>query len=414
MARIDRLADTPKRLLQTAALLGRDVSHWLLERLWDSAESLDTFLHDLQQLELLYALADTSHELVYRFKHALTQDVAYESIPPHHRQALHAMAGRALEARHAEHFDTALEPLAYHYARSAESDKAVVYLARQAERAVYNYAHVEAAALLQEALAHAAHLPESDRERCLVDLSLQRSLSLCFLGRFQEMLDLLLLQRQQVEHLQDPTRTGPYYFRLGLTCSCLGDYERGSQHAQHAVQEAQGCGDALTLGEASYVLSYAAMSVGRFAQGVEYGQQAMTLLEPTTERHWLATSLYVLALCYGYLVQFTPALEMAARFEEVGKTLQDPQLQSHAALAIAAVASMQGEWEVSLAAVQRCLASAPAAFTAGLAYMSMGQAYLEKADPVQAITILEPIIERYRAFRFAQGEGRAAASALSI
>src|SRR5262249_42707890 len=182
-------------------------------------------------------------------------------------QMLHSQAGRALEERYTDRLEAVLEPLAYHYAQSAESDKAVEYLTRQADRAVHSFAHVEAAALLQDALAHAAHLTTADRERCLLELSLRRALSLCFLGRFQDMLDLLLPQSEQVERLQDPTLAGPYYFRLGLSCSCLGEYERATQYAQRAVAEAQGCGDMLTLGEAYYVLSHKALSLGHFVQG---------------------------------------------------------------------------------------------------------------------------------------------------
>jgi tetratricopeptide (TPR) repeat protein len=408
MARLDRLPEATKRLLQNAAILGRDVPRWLLETLWDGPGDLDAHLQALQRLEWLYALLDTS-EPVYRFKHALTQDVAYASVPHHQRQALHQQVGRALEARYSGHLEAALEPLAYHYAQSAESDKAVAYLTGQADRAVHSFAHVEAATLLQDALAHAAHLATAGRERCLLELSLRRALSLCFLGRFQEMLDLLLPQREPVERLQDPTLAGPYYFRLGLSCSCLGEYDRATQYAQRGAAEAQGCGDMLTLGEAYYVLSLAALSSGRFVEGVTYGQHAVTLLEPTTERHWLAVAQYVLALNHGYLGDFAPALDLATRFEALGAAIEDPQLQTHATLAIASVAALQGDRDASLEACQRCLALAPPVFTETLAFTAMGQAYLEHAEPAQAIPVLEQVLQRYRQFRFVQGEGRAAA-----
>jgi transcriptional regulator with AAA-type ATPase domain/tetratricopeptide (TPR) repeat protein len=408
MARLDRLPEATKRLLQSAAMLGRDVPRWLLETLWNGAGDLDAHLQALQRLEWLYARLDTA-EPVYRFKHALTQDVAYASVPHHQRQALHRQAGQALEERYSGRLETALEPLAYHYAQSAESDKAVAYLTRQADRAVHSFAHVEAAMLLQDALTHAVHLATADRERCILELSLRRALSLCFLGRFQEMLDLLLPQREQVERFQDPTLAGPYYFRLGLSCSCLGEYDRAIQYAQRAVAAAQSCGDTLTLGEAYYVLSLAAFSSGRFAEGVTYGQQAVTLLEPTTERHWLAVAQYVLALNYGYLGDFAPALDLATRFEALGVDIEDPQLQTHAAMAVASVAVLQGDGEASLVACQRCLALTPPVFTATLALTVMGQAYLEQAEPAQAIPVLEQVLQRYRQFRFVQGEGRAAA-----
>ncbi len=409
MARIDRLAEPPRRLLHLAAILGRDVPQWLLAQLWQGPEALDTVLGDLQRLEWLSPCPDEAPELVYRFQHALTQDVAYASLPPPQRQALHAMAGRMLEERHATQLDAALEPLAYHYARSTETDKAVDYLTRQAERAVYHFAYVEAAALLEEALRHATQLPDSSRERRLLELSMQRAASLGFLGRFQEMGALLTPHGPYVKRCHEPRLTGPYYFQLGLMYTCLGDYAQGIAAAEQGVRDAQACGDPLTQGEALYVLCYAALAEGRLAQGVAYGQHALMLLEPTVERHWLATTLYVLALCHGGLGQFSAALTMATRFEALGKAQQDPHLQSHAALAIATVAALQGEWKTSVAAVQRCLALAPAALTASLAHLTLGHAYVEKGDAAQARAVLEPLVERFGATRFAQGESRAAA-----
>src|SRR5262249_19527001 len=85
MARMDRLPEATKRLLPSAAIMGGAVPRWLLGPLWDGPGDRDTPLQALQRLEWLYALLDTA-EPVYRFKHALTQDVAYASVPHHHRQ----------------------------------------------------------------------------------------------------------------------------------------------------------------------------------------------------------------------------------------------------------------------------------------------------------------------------------------
>src|SRR5262249_36906408 len=115
------------------------------------------------------------------------------------------------------------------------------------------------------------------------------------------------------------------------------------------------------------------------------------------------------ALSYGYLGEFAPALELATRFEAMGAAREDPQLQTHAALAIASVEALQGDGDASLAACQRCLALTPPAFTATLAFTAMGQAYLEYDEAAQAIPVLEQVLQRYRQFRFVQGEGRAAA-----
>src|SRR5262249_2906561 len=75
-ARIDRLPEAHKHLLQTASVLGREFSPRLLQALWEESTPLDPLLLDLKRLEFLYERARGA-EPVYVFKHALTQDVAY-------------------------------------------------------------------------------------------------------------------------------------------------------------------------------------------------------------------------------------------------------------------------------------------------------------------------------------------------
>ena len=95
-ARIDRLPEAQKHLLQTASVLGREFAPRLLQALWEETTPLASLLLDLKRLEFLYERA-RGEEPVYVFKHALTQDVAYGSLLTTRRQVLHAAAGHALE-----------------------------------------------------------------------------------------------------------------------------------------------------------------------------------------------------------------------------------------------------------------------------------------------------------------------------
>jgi class 3 adenylate cyclase len=93
MARLDRLQEAPKRLLQTASILGREFSPQLLTAIWDGPGALGPLLQELKQLEFLYERSG-NEGVLYVFKHALTQEVAYESLLTIRRQTLHAAAGR--------------------------------------------------------------------------------------------------------------------------------------------------------------------------------------------------------------------------------------------------------------------------------------------------------------------------------
>src|SRR6185295_1730900 len=100
MARIDRLPEDHKRLLQTASVLGREFRLNLLSAVWDQNGDVAPLLSDLKRWEFLYE-EPTAEESRYFFKHALTQEAVYQTLLTSRRQSLHAAAGEALERLHA-------------------------------------------------------------------------------------------------------------------------------------------------------------------------------------------------------------------------------------------------------------------------------------------------------------------------
>src|SRR5262245_39746143 len=409
-ARIDRLPEEPKRLLQTASVLGREFSLRLLGALWDTPDVLEAYLGDLKRLEFLYERTEAA-EPVYIFKHVLTQEVAYDSLLTSRRQALHAAAGQALESLYAERLEEVYDRLAYHYAKTAESAKAIEYLTRFAEKAARGYAHAEAVTALQEALVHAGARQAAtslrvEQDRLIIDLVLRFAHSLYFLGRFQETLDLLLQQQARLERLQDPALTGPYYFWLSHTYSHMGDQERAVQNAQHAIAEAARCGDDATVGKAHYVLAREGYWSGQYLHGLEHGQQAVSLLQLTQAEWWLGQAHWAVGLNYYFMGEFAQSLAATDWTDAIGETLGDPRLQSYAAWTTGWIEATRGEWQAGLAACQHSLERAPDPLNTGVTLGFMGCAYLEKGDSLEAIAALEQAVQYMHRFRFRQLQGR--------
>jgi class 3 adenylate cyclase/predicted ATPase len=173
-ARMDRLPEEHKRLLQTASILGREFSQRLLYAIWESIDTLDPFLSELKRLEFLYERTGAD-EPIFIFKHILTQEVAYESLLTTRRQALHSAAGQALETLYADRLEDVYALLAYHYARTTKAAKAVEYLTLVAEQASRKSAYVEATAHLAEGLALIMTLPDTP-ERTQQELTLHIAL----------------------------------------------------------------------------------------------------------------------------------------------------------------------------------------------------------------------------------------------
>src|SRR5262249_283256 len=126
-ARIDRLPPQEKQLLQSAAVVGKDVSFALLQAIADrSQEELRQSLSRLQAAEFLY---ETSlfPDLEYTFKHALTHEVAYGSLLHERRRALHSRMVEAIETLYSDRLIEQVERLAHHALRGELWEKAVEY-----------------------------------------------------------------------------------------------------------------------------------------------------------------------------------------------------------------------------------------------------------------------------------------------
>ena len=160
MARIDRLAEAPKKTLQLASVIGREFTRRLLDRIGDIREGTEAFLRDLKAIELIYEKS-LFPELAYMFKHALTHEVAYNSLLVQRRKELHGTIARAVEDLYAERLAEQYEMLAYHFGRADDTDKAFEYLIKAAQKAASAFANREAVALYDQALEAAGRLGDA-------------------------------------------------------------------------------------------------------------------------------------------------------------------------------------------------------------------------------------------------------------
>ena len=404
LARIDRLAEPARQLLQTAAVLGRHAPLPLLRALWMGPDEVDAHLRELTRLEFLYPRSGGS-DPVYAFVHTLTQEVAYESLPLARREALHAGAGRALEQAYAGRLEEAYDRLGYHFSRSGDADKAIEYLTRLADHAAGAQAHREAVRLLEEARRHAERVPAPERERRRVDLILRQAYSLMPQGRFQEILDLLSAHHDAVEQLGDPRVAASCHLLLAQNYMFLGDDPRAVASAERGLADATRAGDGATTGRLHYILSERCLLAGHPREGLAHGQRAIQQLERAGDRWWLATTYWALSVNHSLLGEFDAALEAATRARTLGEAVGDPQAQSTAMWAIGVVHALRGEHDAAIDACRRGLALAPDALSSAMAEGWLGYAHLERQEPAEAIPHLEPAIRRLGQFRFPQLHG---------
>ncbi len=162
-------------MLQQLAVIGREFPLSLVRQVIPQPEEeLYRLLSSLQHKEFLYE-QPAFPEVEYSFKHALTQEVAYDTVLHERRKALHERTAQAIEALYQRTAGRALQRLGASLQRSGNTEKAVEYLHLAGQQAVQRSANVEAITHLTTALELLKTLPDTP-ERAQQELTLHLTL----------------------------------------------------------------------------------------------------------------------------------------------------------------------------------------------------------------------------------------------
>jgi class 3 adenylate cyclase/tetratricopeptide (TPR) repeat protein len=277
-ARMDRLPPEEKHLLQTAAVIGHEVSLPLLQAIADLPEAvLHRGLAQLQAAEFLYETR-LFPERELMFKHALTHEVAYGSLLQERRRTLHARLVEAIEGLAGDRIAEVasgrnpdqVEHLAHHALRGEVWDKAVAYCQQVGARAYDRAAFREAVAAFEQALQALAHLPEDGDTRMLaIELRLALGSPLFRLGEYRRDLALLSEAEALARALDDRARLGRVLAQVTAVLRLTGDLDGAIAAGRQAIELADELGESAVQAQASYTLAHAYRATGDFQQAAE-------------------------------------------------------------------------------------------------------------------------------------------------
>src|SRR5882724_6020079 len=234
--RIDRLAAEDRRLLEVAAVVGKDVSFSVVRDVTGIPDdALRRAFERLKGAEFLYETSP-GPETEYTFKHTLTHEIAYGRLLVEPRRALHARIVETIERLYPARLADHVERLAHHAFEGAAWAKAHAYLHQAGTKAFTRCAHQEAAACFERALTALGRLPEGrERTERIVDLRFDLRNTLQPLGEFGRILECLREAETLARTLDDQRRLGEAsayltdYFRL------MGDQDRAIEYGHQAL-----------------------------------------------------------------------------------------------------------------------------------------------------------------------------------
>ena len=409
-ARIDRLPLEAKRLLQVAAVIGREVALPLLQAVAAlPAEVLHLHLGQLQAAELLYE-TQLVPEVAYTFQHALTQEVAYASLVPRIRQQMHGKIVQVLEAQFLAVVQAQPELLAHHALRAEMWDKAVTYCQQAGENALARSAYPEAMAAFEQALGALQHLPESRAMGELaIDLRLAMDEALWRLGDWGRVPASLREAEALAERLGDQRRLAQVSSEMADGYRILSDYAPALRAGQRALTLAIALGDHALQVEASIQLGLISYHRGDYGRAIAALRQTITPLAHHSHRtrHDRPDAPVVwpwswFLVCLSQVGAFAEGQAMRADVLRLAEALNHPFSLAVAAFGVGRLALRQGD-----------LAQAMAVFERGLAVCqrhdlrdwrlelaaSVGYAYALAGRLPEAVPLLEQASMQYAAMR---------------
>jgi class 3 adenylate cyclase/tetratricopeptide (TPR) repeat protein len=368
MARIDRLPEETKRLLQTAAVIGREFPLALLNAVWKGPGSVEDQLRELSRLEFVYERVETQGS-VYVFRHALTQETAYGSLLERHRRLYHGAVGHALEELYSGRADEVAEFLALHFGRSNEAEKSIDYAILAGEKSQRLWANSEALTYFNDALHRLDRLPDTEPNRLRrIDAVLKQAEVKFALGRHAEHIQALEAIRGIVDQTDDPRRRATWRYWFGFLHSLTGG--RPDVAIEHC-REAAAIASAFDLDDidafANCCLAQVYTIAGRLHDAVEVGERALAIFEARGNLWWAGRTLGHLTWAANALGEWEASLNYCRRALEHGGALQNLRLRTIGWWRMASACVQQGDLEGGFECCNEALALAPIPYDVAMA-----------------------------------------------
>jgi len=391
-ARIDRLEEPVKRTVQAAAVIGREFGLRLLTRISEMAQEVQGYLETLKHLELVHETRFFP-ELEYIFKHAVTQDVAYQSLLGQRRKELHGAIARAIEELFADRLEEQAAILAYHYARSENQEKTVEYALLAGDRATRLYANVEAKTYYEQALTTVRALPASPgAQRWEIDAILK--LAAVGVTRQDIERDRTNLEHARVlaEALRDEPRLARVLYWLGRIHYVLSDPQRAIEHARRSLEIADRLGDDALAAPPVNLMGRAYWQLSEFAKSAPMMERSTEQMRRVGNKSEESTAAGFAGWVLGAMGEFDRALAYADHGIQVAREIQNPIAEAAGYQYRALVRDQRGEWAQAIADLQegaRVAERAGDLFRVYIVKAWDGRAHAMVGDPDRGRTLVE-------------------------
>jgi len=276
MARVDRLPEGAKEILQVGSVIEREFPWALIKEVTGIPEmELLSRLSHLKEAELIFERG-IFPQVIYIFQHAMTQELLCNSLLAEKRREYHRAIGMAMETLYPDRLEEHSPMLAVHFTLGGDLERGYRYHHLAGDRAAASYANREALQHFREAW---RLIDEWDQDRELGKPRLDTVIKLAEvmepLGEFEPTLALLEEVLSGSSDLEDPTRYAKVHYWMGNTFGNLGRYDDARNHLLQSLELSQKSKSMETEGNAHNYLSQLDSLQGYLKRAADHAEAAI-------------------------------------------------------------------------------------------------------------------------------------------
>jgi len=391
MARIDRLSEAARYVLQVAAVIGRTFNRRVLERVLAGSHLLDQQLELLKSADLIYESAHNP-EVEYTFRHALTHETVYNTILLKRRKLFHLLVGESLETLYAGRSDEFAAILAHHFHEGGDP-RAIGYFIQAAERAFRLHAHAEVIAHTTQALELGEHFPEQRPPYARLYLLRGRSLELSNRHRqaVSNYLELEELARQRGDReMLLEALTAHAIVRANPTP--VHDDRLAKTLCEQALDLAWELNDQAAAAKLMWAQLLVNVRAGRPGEAVFFGERALSLAREYNMKELLGYTLNDISQAYFAAGQVQRGREALVEAKAVWEELENLPMLADCLGTTALFDYFLGHYERSIQGSEEALKIGRRignAWSQAYAQMYLGNVYHEIGQTGRAIQVMQ-------------------------
>ncbi|MFH1294060.1 MAG: adenylate/guanylate cyclase domain-containing protein [Pseudomonadota bacterium] len=280
MARVDRLPEGAKEILQVGSVIEREFSWALIKEVTGLPEmELLSRLSHSKEAELIFERG-IFPQVIYIFQHAMTQELLYNSLLAAKQREYHLAIGKAMERLYSDHLEEYSSMLALHFTRGGDPKRGYQYHHLAGDRAAASYANSEALEHFREAW---RLIDEWDQDRELLEPRLDTAIKLAEvmepLGKFEPTLVLLEEVLGGSTGLENPALYAQVHYWMGNTFGNLGRYDDARKFLLRSLKLSQESQSKETEGNAHNYLSQLDFFQGYLRRAMDHAENAVQCLQ---------------------------------------------------------------------------------------------------------------------------------------